>query len=75
MSFQQPFTRAQIEEKIQLAIIAIETKEYKSIRDAAAHFEVSRTTLGYRMAGRKTRTEAHETEQLLSNAEENTLAR
>jgi hypothetical protein len=27
------------------------------------------------MAGRKTRTETHETEQLLSNAEENTLAR
>jgi vacuolar-type H+-ATPase subunit F/Vma7 len=75
MSFQQPFTRAQIEEKIQLAIIVIETKEYKSIHDAAVYFKVSRTTLGYRMAGRKTRTKAHETEQLLSNAEENTLAR
>ncbi|KFZ20041.1 hypothetical protein V501_00335 [Pseudogymnoascus sp. VKM F-4519 (FW-2642)] len=75
MSFQQPFTRAQIEEKIQLAIIAIETQEFKSLRDAAAHFEVSKTTLSYRMTRRKTRTAAHETEQLLSNAQENTLAR
>jgi hypothetical protein len=75
MSFQQPFTRAQIEEKIQLTIIAIETQEVKSIRDAAVHFEVSKTTLGYGMTGRKTRAEAHETEQLLSNAQENTLAR
>ena len=36
---------------------------------------MSRTTLGYRIAGRKTYTKAYETEQLLSNAEENTLAR
>jgi hypothetical protein len=75
MSIQQPFTRAQIEEKIQLAIIAIENQEFKSIRDAAVHFEVSKTTLGYRMTGRKTRAKAHETQQLLSNAQENTLAR
>lgn len=75
MSYQQSFTRAQIKEKIQLAIIAIKTKEFKSIRDAAVHFEVSKTTLAYRMTGRKTRAEAHETEQLLSNAQENTLAR
>ncbi|KIM93296.1 hypothetical protein OIDMADRAFT_46356 [Oidiodendron maius Zn] len=61
--------------KIQLAIIAIETKEYKLIRDATAYFEVSRTTLGYRMAGQKTYAEVYETEQLLLNAEENTLAR
>ena len=75
MSFQQPFTRAQTEEKIQLAIIAIEMQEFKSIRDAAVYFKVSKTTLGYRMTGRKTRAEAHEIEQLLSNAQENTLAR
>jgi hypothetical protein len=40
MSFQQSFTHPQIEEKIQLAIIAIETQEFKSIRDTAVHFEV-----------------------------------
>jgi hypothetical protein len=75
MSFQQLFTRAQIEEKLQLAIIAIETKEYKSICDTIVHFEVSRITLSYRIAGRKTRTKAYKTEQLLLNTEENTLAR
>ena len=75
MSFKQPFNRAQIEENIHKAIIALQLKEFKSIRLAAEHFEVSKTTLGYRMAGRKTRTEAHEIEQILSNAEENTLAR
>jgi hypothetical protein len=45
MSLQQPFTRAQIEEKIQLAIIAIEIQGFKSIRDAAVHFEVSKLLL------------------------------
>jgi hypothetical protein len=39
MSFQQPFTRGQIEEKIQLAIIAFETQEFKSIRDTAVHLK------------------------------------
>ena len=71
MSFQQPFVGAQMEEKIQLAIIVIKIQWFKSIRDAAVHFEVSKTTLGYRISGRKTCAEAHETEQLLSNAQYN----
>ncbi|KFZ25487.1 hypothetical protein V502_00032, partial [Pseudogymnoascus sp. VKM F-4520 (FW-2644)] len=97
MSFQLPFTRTQIEEKIQRAIIALQSKEFTSIRSAAEHFEVPRSTLTDmeftsirsaaehfevprstltdRMAGRKTRNEAHEIEQALSNAEENTLVR
>ncbi|KFZ25257.1 hypothetical protein V502_00262 [Pseudogymnoascus sp. VKM F-4520 (FW-2644)] len=73
MSFQLPFTQTQIEEKIQRAIIALQSKEFTSIRSAAEHFEVPRSTLTDRMAGRKTRNEAHEIEQALSNAEENTL--
>jgi hypothetical protein len=36
---------------------------------------VSKTTLGYRVTGRKTCAKANEKEQLLSNAQENTLAR
>jgi hypothetical protein len=75
MSFQQSFTCAQIKERIQLAIIVIETQEFKSIRDTVVHFEVSKTTLGYRIAGRKTRAKAYETEQLLLNTQENILAR
>jgi hypothetical protein len=74
MSFQPPFTPAQIEDQIQIAIIAIEAKEFKSIRAAADHFQVSRTTLGYRMAGRRTRLQAHEYRQILSNVQESTLA-
>lgn len=73
MSFQLPFTRTHIEEKIQRAIIALQSEEFTSIRSAAEHFEVPRSTLTDRMAGRKTHNEAHEIEQALSNAEENTL--
>jgi hypothetical protein len=75
MSFKQPSNRAQIEENIQKAIIALQLKEFKSIRLAAEHFEVAKSTLASRMAGRKSRTQSHEHVQILSNAEENTLAR
>ncbi|KFZ24779.1 hypothetical protein V502_00739, partial [Pseudogymnoascus sp. VKM F-4520 (FW-2644)] len=67
--------RAQTEDNIQKAIIALQLKEFKSIRLAADHFEVPKSTLANRMSGKKMRTVAHEIEQALSNAEENTLAR
>ncbi|KFZ24936.1 hypothetical protein V502_00571, partial [Pseudogymnoascus sp. VKM F-4520 (FW-2644)] len=67
--------RARTEDNIQKAIIALQLKEFKSIRLAADHFEVPKSTLADRMSGKKTRAVAHEIEQALSNAEENTLAR
>jgi hypothetical protein len=50
-------------------------KEFKSIRLAVDYFEVPKSTLAERMSGKKTRAVGHEIEQVLSNAEENTLAR
>ncbi|KFZ22850.1 hypothetical protein V502_02672 [Pseudogymnoascus sp. VKM F-4520 (FW-2644)] len=75
MNIQQPYSRAQTEDNIQKAIIALQLKEFKSIRLAVDHFEVPKSTLADRMSGKKTRAVAHEIEQAFSNAEENTLAR
>jgi hypothetical protein len=60
---------------IQSAISALDKKNYKSIRDAAHAFKVPYPTLRGRMAGRTTRATAHESEQILSKAEERTLVR
>jgi len=75
MHTQSPSTSAQIEEKLQKAIISLQLKEFKSISKAAEHFEVPKSTLIARVAGRKSRTQSHEMAQILSNAEENTLVR
>jgi len=74
MSFQPPFTPAQIKDQIQIAIIIIKAKEFKSIRIATDHFQVSYITLGYRMAKRRTRLQAYEYRQILSNMQESILA-
>ncbi|APA05500.1 hypothetical protein SS1G_09941 [Sclerotinia sclerotiorum 1980 UF-70] len=75
MHTESPLTPSQIEEKIQNAIIALQLKDFKSIRKAAEYFEVPKSTLIVRVAGRKSRTQSHEMAQILSNAEENTLVR
>jgi hypothetical protein len=60
---------------IQAAISAIKNREYTSIRQDATAFKVPYSTLRGRMSGRNSRAVAHETEQLLSTAEESTLSR
>ncbi|ODQ70192.1 hypothetical protein LIPSTDRAFT_6280 [Lipomyces starkeyi NRRL Y-11557] len=75
MGYNQPSKGDQSEEKIQKAIVALEKKEFPSIRSAAHHFEVFKSTLTARMAGAKSRTKSHETYQILSNVEEKTLVR
>ena len=75
MRFKPPLTPAHIEKKIQNAIIALELKEFNSIRKAAKHFDVPKSTLIARVAGRKSRIQSHEMAQILSNAEEKTLVR
>ncbi|APA16239.1 hypothetical protein sscle_16g110090 [Sclerotinia sclerotiorum 1980 UF-70] len=75
MHTESPLTPSQIEEKIQNAIIALQLKDFKSIRKAAEYFEVPKSTLIARVAGRKSRTQSHEMAQILSNTEENTLVR
>jgi hypothetical protein len=60
---------------IQKAISAIKNNKYRSIRKAALAFNVPNATLQGRMSGRKSRATAHETQQVLSAAEEKTLSR
>ena len=54
---------------------ALHDKQFMSIRAAALHFDVSATTLSARIKGRKTRRQTHESAQILSPAEDNTLVR
>ncbi|OAF60502.1 hypothetical protein VC83_03327 [Pseudogymnoascus destructans] len=54
MKIQQPYSRAQMEDNIQKAIVALQLKESKSIRLAAEYFEVPKSTLADRMSGKKT---------------------
>jgi hypothetical protein len=75
MTFQTPQKQVYSEANIQKALSAIKNQEYSSIRKAALAFNIPNATLQSRMSGRKSRTEAHEAEQILSNAEEKTLAR
>jgi hypothetical protein len=75
MNLKKPLTCIQIEENIQKAILALESKEFKSARSAVEHFKVPKSTLTDRMAGRQTRLQSHEHLQILSNAEEKTLVR
>src|SRR4051812_3040727 len=67
--------RAYSEHDMQNALSAYRKGEYTSIRDAARAFNIPFTTLRERLAGRTTRHVAHESAQILSNAEERSLAK
>jgi len=75
MSVQTPVSQVYSEVDIQKAISAIKNNEYRSIHKAALAFNVPIATLQGRMSGRKSRATAHETQQVLSAAEEKTLSR
>ena len=64
-----------MEANIQAAIQAYERNEYQSVRAAARAFSAPASTVHARLAGRLSRSHAHETAQILSNAEEKTLVR
>jgi hypothetical protein len=63
------------EADIQAAIQAFQNEEHQSIRAAARAFSVPYHTLRHRLAGRTSRSHSHESAQILSNAEEQTLVR
>jgi len=75
MTVQTPEKQVYSEADVQKAISAIKDNEYRSIRKAALAFNVPNTTLQGRLSGRKSRATGHETEQVLSAAEEKTLSR
>ena len=62
------------EETMRLAINAVHSKEYASLRRTAEVYGVSRSTLSRRVLGlSKSRFEAHEEQQLLSMPEESAV--
>lgn len=63
------------EKRIQAAIKAYYDFPPTTLRVIADQFTVPKSTLANRLNGKKTRTEAHEDYQILSNAEEKTLVR
>jgi hypothetical protein len=67
--------QAYSEADILKAISALKNGEFQSIRKAAVASNVPNATLQSRMSGRTSRATAHESEQILSAAEEKTLAR
>ena len=75
MSVQTPGKQVYSEVDTQKAISAIKNNEYRSIRKAALMFNIPNATLQGRMSGRKSRATAHETQQVLSAAREQTLFR
>jgi hypothetical protein len=75
MGYQRTSKVADLEERVQTAILVYRNQEYKSVRAAAAAFSVSHRTLSRRLAGGLSRAQATEMTQILSNAEEKTLVR
>ena len=63
------------EERIQLAIRAIDTDSNLSVRKAAFTFDVKRTTLQARINGRRSAEEYQHTQQRLSQQEEQSITR
>ena len=61
--------------RIQAAIIDIQNQIYKSSRKVARAYNIPDSTLRNRMAGRNTRKNSRESQQILSNIEEKTLVR
>ena len=75
MGYKRVTSKAYVEEDIQKAITSWKSRQFSSVRATAIHFQVPAQTLRDRMAGRKTKAQAREEVQLLSNAEEKTLVR
>jgi hypothetical protein len=63
------------EANVQAAILAYRKGEYTSIRATARTFNVSYATLHARLSGRTSRSHAHESAQILSKPEEETIVR
>ncbi|KAF2715862.1 hypothetical protein K431DRAFT_236694, partial [Polychaeton citri CBS 116435] len=63
------------EANIQEAIASYLRSDYSSIRAAATAFSISYSTLRHRLARRKSRSKANETNQNLTKNEEHTLVK
>jgi hypothetical protein len=61
------------EERIKIALNSLKRKEFNTIYSTAMHFKVSQITLGRHWKKEKSMIKAHESQQLLSSAEEKVL--
>ena len=75
MGYKRASKALDLDLRVQKAVSAYHNQEFTSIRAAATHFQISDRTLARRIAGGKSRAQAREITQLLSNAEEKTLVR
>ncbi|KFZ25265.1 hypothetical protein V502_00257 [Pseudogymnoascus sp. VKM F-4520 (FW-2644)] len=75
MGYIRAAPKAYTEDDTWKAINACKDKQFPSLIAATAHFGVPYSTARDRIAGRKAKAQAHESAQLLSNAEEKTLVR
>src|SRR5579862_2070605 len=64
---------AEMNSRMEEAIVAVRNNQFKHITDAATHFEVNYETLLRRLKGRQTYAQSRESQQLLSKAEEDAL--
>ena len=64
---------AEMNSRMEEAIVAVHDNQFKHITDAATHFEVNYETLLRRLKGRQTYAQSRESQQLLSKAEEDAL--
>ena len=67
--------RALDKAKMQRALTSFEDNEYSSVKRTADEYELARSSLRNRIAGRKTRKQARTTQQSLTEIEELTLER
>ncbi|KAI5806875.1 hypothetical protein EDC01DRAFT_599301, partial [Geopyxis carbonaria] len=63
------------EEQIRRAMQGLQDSSFRSAQEAATAFNVPSSTLAHCIAGRKTRCQAHEDEQLFTSAEERAIVR
>lgn len=63
------------ESSIQNALLAHRSGKYRSVRAAAIAISIPPSTLYYRIARRTSRSQAHESTQIVSHVEEETLVR
>ena len=61
------------EKDVQIAISAIQNKEFLSIQSAARYFSIAHSTLSYCITSMKSRAESYKMRQILLNVEEKAL--
>jgi hypothetical protein len=73
MASKQEESALVLEDRVSLAVKAYKNGQFESIRAAAAAYDIPRSTLTYRISGRKARVDIQPNCQKLTNLEEASL--